>query len=137
MNEQQDLSESSLEKIAKLIKANNEVLFTHVDKAINANNEVLFTHVDNAIKANNTDLYASIDDRFVEFGKMVSNLEDRLVARIDAVDGKISSLEEKMDFRFTGIQNQLDNIYLNNVTRQEHGLLKERVRKCERKLGFS
>ena len=43
-------------------------------------------------------------------------------AHKDLIDVK-RELEQRMDYRFDGIQNQLDNIYLNFTTRREHGLL--------------
>lgn len=49
---------------------------------------------------------------------------------------RIDDLEQKMDYRFNGVQNQLDNIYLNYTQRHEHDLLKDRVKRVERKVGI-
>lgn len=60
---------------------------------------------------------------------MISRLETRLVDRIDI-------LEKEMKYRFTGVQNQLDNIYLNYTTMNEHRLLKDRMTRIERKISI-
>ncbi|MFA6601899.1 MAG: hypothetical protein WCT02_03505 [Candidatus Paceibacterota bacterium] len=74
----------------------------------------------------------TIDDLAV----MISHLEDRLSGKIDGLESRINSLEKEMRFGFTGVQNQLDNIYLNYTTMSEHALLRDRVKRIERKVGI-
>jgi type I site-specific restriction endonuclease len=67
---------------------------------------------------------------------VTSRLEEKLSGRMDSLEQRMDNFEKKMDYRFDGLQNQLDNIYLNYTQRHEHNLLKERVRKVERKVGI-
>lgn len=70
--------------------------------------------------------FDGVDKRFVGIDK-----------RIDGLDERVSELESRMEYRFNGIQNQLDNIYLDKVPRREYGFLCTRVKKIERKLGMA
>lgn len=67
---------------------------------------------------------------------MISRLENRLVLRIDGVDDRISSLEKRMEKRFDDVQSQIDHIYKNYATVREHSLLRDRVKRVERKVGI-
>jgi|GEM_PF-5333053 len=60
-------------------------------------------------KQNSKSGRVTIDDLVV----MISHMEDRIVSRIENVENGLKSLETKMNFGFTGLQNQMDNIYLN------------------------
>lgn len=68
-----------------------------------------------------------------ENGVTIDDLAIMIAKGFGAVDKRIDSLEEHMDYRFTGIQNQLDNIYLNYPNRMEYTHLSNRVKKIERK----
>jgi hypothetical protein len=70
----------------------------------------------------------SIDD----LGRWIKN--GFAEARTDLLEVK-QDLKKEMKYRFDGLQNQLDNIYLNYTRRDEYALLKERVKKIERKVG--
>ncbi len=87
-----------------------------------------------------------IKEGFDGLGQRIGGLEtrfngleqrfDRLEQRFDGLELRFDGLEKKMDFRFTGIQNQLDNMSLDHVTRREHGLIVDRVKRVERKVGI-
>jgi len=53
-----------------------------------------------------------------------------------AVDKRFEDMDTKLDYRFNSAQSQLDNICLNYTTRQEHSLLKDRVKRVESKVGI-
>ena len=61
---------------------------------------------------------------------------DGLETRIDGLELRFDGLDNKLDFKFTGLQNQIDNMTLNYTPRLEHNLLKDRVQKVERKVGI-
>lgn len=83
----------------------------------------LATMVNNGFKEADKNLHSVVDSA-------INSLEERLNKRID-------SLETRMDMGFKGLQAQIDNMAINNVTLQEHNFLANRVKKIERKIGIN
>lgn len=78
-----------------------------------------------------------INNGFKEAHNDLMDVRNSLIAKIEGVDEKVDSLETRMEFRFNGTQNQLDNVYLNYTRKVDYDLLKERMKKVERRLGIS
>ncbi len=87
----------------------------------------LATMVNNGFKEADKNLHSVVDSAI---NSAVDSLEERLNKRID-------SLETRMDMGFKGLQAQIDNMAINNVTLQEHNFLANRVKKIERKIGIN
>ena len=81
-------------------------------------------------------LAVMINNGFKEAHRDLIDVEEKLSGRMDSLEQRMDGLEKTMNYRFDGMQNQLDNIYLNYTQRHEHNLLRERVRKVERKVGI-
>ncbi len=90
----------------------------------------------NQFKDQNKDMNAGFD----RLDKRIDGLEiriDGLDKRIDGLEVRFIDLSSKMDFGFSSLQNQLDSARLDYTPRREHGLLVDRVKKVERKVGIS
>ncbi len=83
--------------------------------------------VNNGFKEADKNLYSVVNSIV---NSSVDSLEERLNKRMD-------SLETKMDMGFKGLQAQIENIAINHVTVREHGILTNRVKKIERKIGIN
>ena len=78
----------------------------------------------------------TMDDLGEMIKKGFDGAQSDLNYAVDRIDQKIDNLDKKMEFRFDGLQNQIDNISINYTPRVEHDSLKGRVKKIERKVGI-
>ena len=84
----------------------------------------------------------SIGDISVRMGRLeglidglaiaTSNEFGKLRIRLDDMDNNLIDFRKDVDFKFTGLQNQLDNIYINYTRRDEFASLDKRVKKVEK-----
>ena len=125
-------------------KLNNELTLANigavveaiVERAIAKNNIVLDKRFD-AINQR----FESIDKRFDVIDNRLDEMEvkfegklKRLEDLIDGLDHKIDVIDSKVDRHYIELQNQIDNISLNYVHRNEHVELSSRVKRIERKV---
>lgn len=86
------------------------------------------------------DLGGMITRGFDRLEKRIDGVELRLDNRIDllgaTLNQRIDSMEMKVENGFSSLQNQLDSARLDYTPRREHGLLVERIKKVEKKVGI-
>ena len=74
-----------------------------------------------------------VNNGFKEVRKDLLEVKTELNQRIDGLEGRFDGLEKNMDFRFNGVQGQLDSIYLNYTRLDHHHALENRIKKVEKK----
>lgn len=90
----------------------------------------------------------SLDSRMDKFDSRMDNLESQIDSlaiavnnefvkihfKLDELDKNLIEFKEDFRMKTEGLQNQLDNIYLNYVMRNEYVYLEKRVKVLERKV---
>ncbi len=119
-----------LDKIGKIIVANNKALLKAVDTKFVANNKVLLEAVDQKFLTNNKILLEAVDEKFVTNNDVL----------LEAVDQKITASEKRTKAELTAkIDESREDIIevFMDVVNTGYKMTDKRLKKVEEKLGIS
>jgi len=114
-----------------------DFITSFMNEAFEKSEARMMKYIDNSIEELAGMTARRFDSLESRLDSRIDNLESRFDGLEARLDKRIDDLEAKMEYRFSGVQNQLDNIYIDKVPRREISLLSVRVKKVEKKLGIA